>query len=211
MSIVNLEKRITRDLDDYYKYWRSNDSLIYVKKESADDDIPITDGSGLDCLLLTVGSCWYEDARRLEIDKKKGIKIRPHTSIVIETDEKIALPLNMYGLLFGAGCNIYRGTFISSGKIDPGFTGRLKIGFHNGSSKTVILKRGDKLAYGVFVASESDLRFASLQKNLSPPGISVMGRWERFKRWFVRNCYQIVSVVAAMISAIAAVIATVIR
>jgi len=207
MSIVNLEKRITQDLDDYYKCWRSNDSLIYVKKDSDDEDKPITDESGPDCLLLTVGSCWYEDAMRLEIDEKKGIKIRPHTSIVIETAEKIALPLNMYGLLFGAGINIYRGIFISSGKIDPGFTGRLKIGFHNGSSKTVVLKRGDKLAYGVFVASESDLRFASPQKSLNPPGISVMGRWERFKRWSVRNGYQIISVLAATISAIAAIIA----
>lgn len=200
MSIVHLEKRATNNKDDYYKYLRSNDSMIYVSSTVE------TDESGPDCLSLTVGSCWYDDARYLEIHKTKGLKIKPHTSVVIETAEEIALPLNMYGLLFGAGSNIYRGTFISSGKIDPGFAGKLRVGFHNGSSRTVVLKRGDKLAYGIFVGAECDLEHSSFPTVSAQPPVVIMGLREKIWRWFVQNIYQILALLIAAVSMIVAIV-----
>ena len=89
MAIINLNKRITNDIDMYNNFSRSSDSLIFVKGSWA------TDESGPDCLLFTVGRCWYDNARYLEINAHKGIKIKPHASIVIETSEEIALRLNM--------------------------------------------------------------------------------------------------------------------
>ncbi len=181
MSIVHLDKRITNNLDEYNEYLRSSDSQIYLSGKWEKDD------SGPDCLSLTVGDCWYDDSRYLKINPKKGIKIKPHDSVVIETAEEIALPFNMYGLLFGAGRNIYRGTFISSGKIDPGFYGRLRIGFHNGSNKPVILKPGDKLAYSVFVNTECDLETSRLPHALSQPVVVTLNKREYVKRWFSQN------------------------
>lgn len=200
MAIINLNRRITNDIDMYNNFSRSSDSLIFVNGNWS------TDESGPDCLLLTVGSCWYDNARYLEINALKGIKIKPHASIVIETAEEIALPLNMYGLLFGAGSNIYKGTFISSGKIDPGFSGKLRIGYHNGSDKTVILKPGDKLAYCIFIGTECGLEHTPLPGILSQPAVGVMSLRERFKKWFTQNAYQILAVMLSTISIIVSIV-----
>lgn len=112
----------------------------------------------------------------------------------------------MYGLLFGAGSNIYRGTFISSGKIDPGFSGKLRIGYHNGSDKTVILKTGDKLAYCIFIGTECGLEHTPLSGIISQPAVGVMSLRERFKRWFVQNAYQILAVMLSTISIIVSIV-----
>lgn len=200
MAIVHLDKRITNDTDEYNKYLRSSDSLIFVK------DNWTTDESGPDCLLLTVGQCWYDNARYIEIDAQKGMKIKPHASVVLETAEEIALPLNMYGLLFGAGSNIYRGAFISSGKIDPGFFGKLRIGYHNGSDKTIVLKKGDKLAYCIFIGTECGLEHTPISNALTQLAIGTMSRRERFQRWFTQNAYQILAVMLSTISIIVSVV-----
>jgi len=200
MSIVHLNRRITNNTDEYSQYSRSSDSLIFVKGGWR------TDESGPDCLSLTVGQCWYDNARYIEIDAKKGIKIKPHASVVLETAEEIALPFNMYGLLFGAGSNIYRGAFISSGKIDPGFSGKLRIGYHNGSDKTTILKRGDKLAYCIFIGTECGLEHVPLPGALSQPAVGVMSKRERFQRWFTQNAYQILAITLSTISIIVSVV-----
>lgn len=200
MAIINLNRRITQDIDSYSNFSRSSDSLIFVK------DHWQTDESGPDCLLLTVGQCWYDNARYLEIDAQKGIKIKPHASVVIETSEEIALPLNMYGLLFGTGSNIYKGAFISSGKIDPGFSGKLRIGFHNGSDKTTVLKPGDKLAYCIFIGTECGLMHTPLPSILNQPAVGVMSLRERLKKWFIQNAYQILAVTLSIISIVVSVV-----
>lgn len=204
MAIVHLDKRVTDNTDEYSKYSRSSDSLIFVKGNWK------TDESGPDCLSLTVGQCWYDNARYIEIDGQRGIKIKPHASVVLETAEEIALPLNMYGLLFGAGSNIYRGAFISSGKIDPGFSGKLRIGYHNGSDKTTILKRGDKLAYCIFIGTECGLEHTPLPNGLSQPAMGTMSRRERFRRWFTQNAYQILAIMLSTISIIVSVVLAVV-
>jgi len=200
MAIVHLQKRITDNIDKYIKYLRSSDSLIFVKGNWK------TDESGPDCLSLTVGKCWYDNGRYIEIDSKKGIKIKPHASVVLETTEEIALPYNMYGLLFGAGSNIYKGSFISNGKIDPGFSGKLRIGYHNGSNKTIILKTGDKLAYCIFIGTECGIEHIPLPNVLSQPAIGTLSKRERLQRWFVENAYQILTISLSTISIIVSIV-----
>ena len=194
MAIVNLSRRITHNVDLYNRYLRSNDSLIYIRNTWKSDE------SGPDCLSLTVGTCWYDDAKYLEINPKRGIKIYPHHSAVIESAEEIGLPLNMYGLLFGAGSNIYKGTFISSVKIDPGFCGHLRIGIHNGSTKTIVLKPGDKLAYGIFVDTECDIEHTFLPHALTQPPISVLTIKERALRFFSQNISTVISVLSFIVA-----------
>lgn len=206
MAIVHLNKRVTDNVDEYNNFMRSSDSLIFLKGNWT------TDESGPDCLSLTVGQCWYDNTRYIEIDPKNGIKIKPHASIVLETAEDIALPLNMYGLLFGAGSNIYKGAFISSGKIDPGFSGKLRIGYHNGSDKTTILKRGDKLAYCIFIGTECGLEHTPLTNALSQPAMGTMSKRERFQRWFTQNVFHILPILLSTVSIIVSIIlATVVK
>lgn len=193
MSIVSLESRTTSDWGKYEAYRSSSDSLIFINEGFT------TDASGPDCLCITVGSCWYDNGRYIELDKKKGLRVRPHTSIVFEAHEQLALPLNIYGLLFGAGSNIYRGAFISSGKVDPGFSGKLKIGFHNGSDESIILHIGDKLAYCLFLNTESCLINMPFLAPVTPPA-HLLTKPERAKKWFFRNASQIITIVIAVIS-----------
>lgn len=199
MAIVNLSKRLTTDFEDYGQYIKSSDSFIYEA-----DKYP-TDESGPDCLTLTVGNCWYDQVRYIEIDPKRGIKVRPHTGVVIETNEEIALPLNIYGLIFGAGSNIYKGIFISGGKIDPGFNGKLRIGYYNTSNESINLKTGDKLGYAIFLSSESDQGTRSKRLGVQAPVLPALKWNKRLSRWLKRNFYQIITSCIAIASLIVAI------
>ena len=200
MAIVNLSKRLTTSYKAYDQYIKSSDSYIYEK-----DKYP-TDESGPDCLTLSVGECWYDKVQYIGIDPKRGLKVRPHTGVVIETNEVIALPLNVYGLIFGAGSNIYKGILISGGKIDPGFNGKLRIGYYNAGNETIYLKTGDKLGYAIFLNSESDLGLFSKRPGAQAP-IPQKLKWNnRLKRWLKQNCYHIITSCIAIASLIVAIL-----
>ena len=196
MSIINLSKRTTNEFSNYSKYMKSSDSLIYLDEDAKFDD------SGPDCLMLSVGECWYDKGRYVSIDPKKGIKIRPHQGVVIESKEHIAVPLNMYGVIFGAGSNIYKGVFISNGKIDPGYNGKLKIGYHNASDSIITIKRNDKLAYAIFLTSETNLDSITKASGIQAPAISTQTTKEKIIIWLKRNVYQSATVAIALASLI---------
>lgn len=193
MSIVSLESRTTSNWGEYEAYRSSSDSLIFINGTFT------TDASGPDCLCITVGNCWYDNGKYIELDKTRGLHVRPHTSIVFEASEQLALPLNIYGLLFGTGSNIYRGAFISSGKVDPGFSGKLKIGFHNGSDESILLHIGDKLAYCLFLNAESCLINMPFSTPVTPP-VQFLTKREKLKKWFFRNASQIITIAIALLS-----------
>ena len=199
MAVVNLSKRLTTNYKTYDQYIKSSDSYIYEEGEYS------TDESGPDCLTLSVGNCWYDKIRYIGIDPKRGLKVRPHTGVVIETNEVIALPLNVYGLIFGAGSNIYKGILISGGKIDPGFNGKLRIGYYNAGNETINLKTGDKLGYAIFFNSESDLGIFSKRPGVQAPVLPALKWNKRLKRWLKRNCYQIITICIAIASLIVAI------
>lgn len=200
MPIVYLKERITGDEAEFNKYISSADSLLFLRNYDP-TKAETFDQSGTDCLSLRVGDKWFDRSRYVQISNK-GIKIKPQTSVVVETQEQIALPLNMYGLLFGTGKNIYSGGFISNGKIDPGFCGNLRIGFYNGSRHTVILKTGDKLAYCIFMDMESELVTKPLFTVSSAPAAVKLGRLERLKIWFVENLNlsNFIAIIALIVS-----------
>lgn len=60
--------------------------------------------------------------------------------------------------MIGKGHQIFQGTFISSGKINPGFNGRLNIGLYNGSKKRIHIKKGQPLCSCVFLQMESNMQ-----------------------------------------------------
>lgn len=194
MPIVNLRKRHTSDFDEFSKYEKSSDSLVFSNGEMKLDD------SGPDCMTLSAGECWYDKGRYVAIDPDKGIKVRPHEGVVIETLEHIALPLNIYGLIFGAGSNIYKGAFVSNGKIDPGYNGKLRIGYHNASNDVMTIRTGDKLAYVLFVTSETNLDNASKALKIQAPEISILTKKEKVLSWLKKNWYNSAAIIIALAS-----------
>src|SRR5690606_15705541 len=76
---------------------------------------------------LQVGSRIYDAQKSTPFHiPEKGIVVPPGGAVVIYTQETVGIPLNVFGMLFGKGQLIYRGAFISTGKIDPGFCDQLR-------------------------------------------------------------------------------------
>ncbi|MEJ5092585.1 hypothetical protein GEO21_21340, partial [Sphingobacterium faecium] len=145
MAIVNINRRMTSEYEKFQKSKKSNDSLIYV------DKIPSRSPHELS-LDLHVGDIYeiVNQNKKYKISEQ-GLVLSPGQSILIEINEFIEIPNNIFGIVTGKGSKIFQGIFISTGKIDAGFSGHLKIAIYNGSNKKITLKKEDSLCSCIFL------------------------------------------------------------
>jgi len=184
MAIINLEKRTTVNWDEFNDNTKSNDSKIFILGDL------ILDNSGCESLNLTVGKRWLNKNQYYAIPKD-GIKVKPGDNIIIESSQEIAMPYNVFGIVFGVGANIFRGGFVSSGKIDPGFKGKLKIGYYNGSKGNIIFKEGDFLACCAFLTMEDCLQAPLQDYHSEPEAIIIQDQGvKKVLRWLSKNWYS---------------------
>ncbi|SHP98338.1 deoxycytidine triphosphate deaminase [Mycobacteroides abscessus subsp. abscessus] len=149
--IIDIENRTTTNFNEFDKFKKSSESLVFI------DSINVKD-KGSCCLNFTVGDRWLNQANSQWYQlPEKGIVLKPKESITIETKERLAVPLNVFGLVTGLGRNIYNGGMVSTGKIDPGFNGKLRIGFFNASGKKKIIKKDDSLCTTFFMQTETGI------------------------------------------------------
>lgn len=134
MSVIDLKRRSTSDWEEMHKHLQSTDStvfiapLIYRKVGPVSMDIEVGDA------YIIPGS-----NETFEIPKD-GVQVKPRQSIVVYTRQRFKLSYNVFGVVTGKGKYIFKGCFLSTGKIDPGFEGCLKIGFFNGGCSSIKLK-----------------------------------------------------------------------
>jgi deoxycytidine triphosphate deaminase len=160
MSILDLTARLTDDESRFGEFKRSSDSLILIRPRATPD------GSSVD---LSVGDCWFDCEKERDYRiSDEGLELRPGGFAVIESQEEVALPHNVFGLLTGKGVHIFRGIMISPGKIDPTFRDRLRIGVFNAGRATVTFKRGEALCSCCFLSLESESRLSIPRKALGP-------------------------------------------
>jgi len=195
MAIINLHNRITNSINDYEENKKSAKSLIYV-----DNDHKL-DSSSPEVLILTVGDSYYTNSQQIEIPSK-GIVIKPGESKVIETKQKIATPLNVIGVIYGIGANIYQNGFISSGKIDQGYSGYLKIAFYNGAKSNFTFKSGDILASAIFYSTEETLKAALPEQSYESCPSYTMTKKDKLKLFFLTHWLSLCSLVVAIIALI---------
>lgn len=157
MSIINLSNRITSDMSDYEDNKKSARSLIYVNEEI------LHDVCSEESLILTVGDSYMKNSQLIKIPEN-GLTVKPGESVLIRTKQKIAIPLNVVGAIYGMGGNIFNGGFISSGKIDQGFYDYLKIGYYNGSKHKVVFNENDVLACAIFYSTENTMKAAKTEQ-----------------------------------------------
>jgi dCTP deaminase len=149
MSVLNLTKRITEDESLYRDFIHSGDSLVLIRGEIHRD--PNQPGS----IDLSIGeSCYHSRNGEAQIPQE-GILLRPGETAVVLTRQKIGVPLNLFGLLFGKGTLIFKGVFISPGKIDPGYFGELRIGIFNGGPEYYLLEKGNDFCSCCFFDMDS--------------------------------------------------------
>jgi len=162
VSIVDLQNRLTTNYDDFYKLNKSSDSLVYVKGTILIDDGPAT-------LDLSVGDSWFDCTNNTYYEiPLGGFSLKSGTSAVIETEQTIGMPANVFGLVTGKGTYIFKGIQISSCKIDPGFCSTLRIGLYNAGQQTVSFQRGDAFCSCCFFELESHVDAPSRRDTLVP-------------------------------------------
>lgn len=160
MSLINLRHRLTTDVNEFDRYSRSSDSLIYVDHE-------IQPGDGDASLDLTVGEVWFHGVDEFEIEGDE-LPLKPGQSCVIQTNELIGLPANAFGLVTGKGKYIFQGVLTSPGKMDPGFRQKLKIGLYNAGGKTARFKRNEPFCTVCFFELEPSFDKVRTKSDLRP-------------------------------------------
>ena len=149
MALINLNKRVTDKWEVRCDNLESPDSFIYIKDRANEK---VANPASME---IEVGDVYIlpRNGQQYKIPEE-GLSIDPKQSVVIYSRQKISLPYNAFGLITGKGNYIFQGCFISSGKIDPGFDGFLKIGFYNGSNKKILLKKGIGFASVFFINTD---------------------------------------------------------
>jgi deoxycytidine triphosphate deaminase len=201
MSVINLRHRLTTDLQEFERHKKSSDSLIYV-------DRPIEPGDGAASLDLTVGEGEFHGRTnayyRIGDD---GVSLKPGESCVVETAETISVPPNAFGLVTGIGKYIFWGVLVSSGKMDPGFYGQLRIGLYNGGDEAAQFRKGEPFCTVCFLDSDSSLDAARKKPDLRPPRLlPKLPFAERLRIFALREWGWILSVSIALASLIVAII-----
>lgn len=190
MSIINLENRITTDSEIYENNRKSAKSYILIS------DMPSFDNGNKETLILNVGDNYIQDSQKIAIPEN-GYVVKPGKSVLFETEQKISTPLNVIGVIYGIGTNIFNGGFISAGKIDQGFSDNLKIGFYNAGKHNITFKKGNALASAIFYETEDTMLAVAPERQYERLPVYNMKRIDKVKGYFSDNWLSLVSLAIA--------------
>lgn len=207
MSVVDLRTRHTTDWNLFCENISSSESYLFVNNLQ-DSDFYETS------LDLSVGNkCMYKEHDKVFKIPSEGMKLRSGQSAIVYTKNQIAVPLNMYGVVTGTGMRIFSRCFISTGKIDPGFKGYLKIGIYNGSNQSIVLKEGEPLVCIFFMSIENDLQNTLFMYDQTvEPQVEIFSFWDRLlRKFFTKDGYQLLANILGVIGGILAIILTFIK
>lgn len=188
MSVVHIEKRITRDQEVFNENSTSDKSLLWLSTNANAEAFSID---------LTVGEQWSEKygptSNEMHKIAEDGMQILRHGSVVVTAAENIRVPHNMYGILVPTGSLFLdKGILIAPAKVEPSFTGHLKLRLFNTTALKHLLKKGDKLGSVVFFSTETT-RF---QKQVTKDSVLVtkpIAFSHRASHWLKKNANQVIT------------------
>lgn len=195
MAIINLKNRITQSNHQFDDNKKSSKSYIYVTGSIQFDK------SSDETLILTVGDNYIENSQKIAI-KDKGLVVKPGETKLICTSQKISTPLNVIGIIHGIGANIFNGGFISAGKIDQGFSGHLKIGYHNAGKHKVTFKKNDVLACVVFHETEETMKTPRQEQDYDSMPNYKITVYDTIKQFLSTHWISLVSLLVAILALI---------
>jgi len=200
MNVINPRDRLTTDWDAYSAHVEDRDNCLICIQPDYEVDSPIS-------IYLRVGQRWYPARKNKYFQvPADGLKLPPGEAAVIETKEHMGVPGSFFGLVTGRGRYIWRGAFVSPGKIDPYFEGHLKVGFYNGGSSTIVLKPGDSFCSASFFRTDDGI--------LRPPSKSQEPQAEVVPMTFAQRLWSTYRVNRSLINtliALAALIVAIMR
>jgi len=122
VSVISLSDRITTDPENFESLKASDHSKIFCLAEKIEQFT----------VVLTLGDQWAANISRSDpamfaIDGNE-IRIPSLTSVVVEVEETLMLPFNIYGTITQKGATFLEdGLILAAGKVDPSFSGKLQV------------------------------------------------------------------------------------
>lgn len=202
MPVIDLNRRVTDDWNKYNRNLKSYESYIFLQDGNADI---IQSGTSI---TITVGDIWYNTKKNTDIKiTDKGIKIKSKKYVVLVSGQSLALPYNVYGIVVGKGINIFSGGVISTGKIVPGYNGKLRIGFFNASNRTIVLHKGDVLGSCVFFNTEATGFGRNINENYGiVPALEELSTKGMIIEWICDNWDKILSLMFSLVAIIVSIL-----
>lgn len=148
MTVVHLAGRHTAERKAFLDYKKSHNSVLLTNSDKVETfEHPISVGDAYcDTFPATI-----PNFAKIE---PSGFRLAPRSSAVIEVNESIEVPYNMFGIIFPKGTlATVNGIAVPTTKIDPGFRGNLRLLVSNTSSRSYDLKQGDVIASVVFLST----------------------------------------------------------
>jgi deoxycytidine triphosphate deaminase len=145
-----MSNRVTQDSQRFENLKKSDFSQIFSNAEEIQDF----------SIELTLGNRWskepsVENHNLKNLDSDKAT-IPPQGSIVVESQEEIRVPNNLFGLILTTGSLLRgKGVFVGTGKIEPFFRGKLRLLLMNNTNYKIEIYKGDKLASAIFFRTET--------------------------------------------------------
>lgn len=194
MSVVHIKNRITRDQKNFEDYSTSDRSLLWLSENANAEAFSID---------LTVGDQWSEKygptSNEMHKISDEGMRVLRHGSVVVTAAEDIRVPHNMYGVLVPTGSLFLdKGILIAPAKVEPSFTGYLKLRLFNTTALKHTLKKGDKLGSVIFFSTET----TQFQKPVSKASVLVskpVPLVSRISQWLNRNINQLITWLISLI------------
>ena len=186
MSIIFLKNSTTSDIEEFERQKKSFDSqifIVYDEDKNLKETVKVDDFS----LDITLGKSWnenysYNDKGLFLIEDQK-ITILPHTSVVVAIREYIKMPYNKFGIVLSTGSLfLQQGIQIPSAKVEPGYSGLLKLRLVNSSNDKVTLYQNQKIASIVFFQTNHTPPFIE-SINSESTNIPHKGRFKKIMTW----------------------------
>lgn len=182
MAVLKVKGRTTRSQQSFEACSQSSSSYIYT--DAADSRVEEFS------IELSLGEGWndnYSNSNKTMRKIHDNITIQRHGSIVVEVSEEIRVPYNKYGILMPTGSLfLTRGVMVAPAKVEPAFSGKLKLRLFNTTSEKISLVKGDKLASIVFFATDSTVLRAPIYRVSEISEVPIR-RWVLLLKWFAQN------------------------
>ena len=93
----------------------------------------------------------HETDAGLDLRSPETVMVLGHGSVVIDTGVHVQLPKGTAGLLVSkSGLNVKNG-IVSTGLIDEGYTGSIRVKLYNHSNEAYVVQEGDKISQLVVI------------------------------------------------------------
>ncbi|MGN7767637.1 dCTP deaminase domain-containing protein [Stenotrophomonas sp. 22692] len=188
MTVVKISGNTTKCKEDFWRFASSIDSRIY-----ADADPQRIEEFSIE---ITLGDGWNDrysphDSRMWSIDQ--DITIGPQGSIVVEAAEELIIPNNRYGIVLPTGSLfLTKGLLIAPAKVEPAFSGKLKLRIYNTTQNRTKIAKGEKIGSVIFFATESTKHHNAIHRN-STISERPISRINKIIKWSSTNRNQIIS------------------